>query len=211
MVRAKAQQPKVICLVDHCQRMEMKMQTSVTFRHMNASEALKEHALDKSSRLDKYFEEAAEAHVVLTTERYLHKAEVNISAGGLAICGKEASSDMYNSIDRAMEKIEKQVKRYRDKLIKLRPKDGAKMKMRFKLLEASGDLDQETAPDLPPTIIETKEFQAHPMMLDEAIMQMDLLHNDILVFLNSKTDQINVLYRKKNNKYGLIEAHTNAS
>lgn len=198
---------RVIRLVSSYQKREMVMQTSVTFRHMNPSEALKEHALDKFSRLDKYFDDAAEAHVVLTTERYLHKAEVNIAAGGMAICGKEASSDMYNSIDRAIEKIEKQVRRYRDKLIKLRPKDGAKMKMRFKLLEASGDVDQDIAPELPPTIIETKEFQARPMMLDEAVMQMDLLHNDILVFLNSKTDQINVLYRKRSNKYGLIEAN----
>jgi putative sigma-54 modulation protein len=116
---------------------------------------------------------------------------------------------MYNSIDRAMEKIEKQVRRYRDKLIKLRPKDGVKMKMRFKLLEAAQDVDLETAPDLPPTIIETKEFQARPMLLDEAVMQMDLLHNDVLVFLNAKTDQVNVLYRKKSNKYGLIEANVN--
>jgi putative sigma-54 modulation protein len=182
------------------------MQTSVTFRHMDASAALKEHALDRSSRLKKYFDEAAEAHVVLTLERYLHKAEINIMAAGLAICGKEASSDMYNSIDRAMEKIEKQVRRYRDKLLRPRPRDGGtKVKMRYKLLEASGDENLDMASDLPPMIIETKEFQARPMMLDEAVMQMDLLHNDILIFLNAKTDQLNVLYRKQSNKYGLIE------
>lgn len=185
------------------------MQTSVTFRHMNASDTLRDHALTKSLRMTKYFDEAAEAHVVLSTERYLHKAEVNILAHGMTICGKELSSDMYNSIDRAMEKIEKQIKRYRQKLVTLRPKDGAKLKMRFKLLEASSDTDQEFAPDLPPTIIETREFQARPMLLDEAVMQMDLLHNDVLVFLNSKTDQINVLYRKRGNKYGLIETSSN--
>lgn len=183
------------------------MQTSVTFRHMDPSEALKEHALEKSARLTKYFDAAVEAHVVLTMERKLHKAEVNIMAGGMPICGKELSTDMYNSIDRAMEKIERQVRRYRDKINTLRPRDGAKMKMRFKLLEAVADDDQETASELPPTIIEAKEFQARPMMLDEAVMQMDLLHNDILVFLNSKTDQLNVLYRKNSNKYGLIEAN----
>ena len=183
------------------------MQTSVTFRHMDTSAALKEHALDKSSRLDKYFDDTAEAHVVLTLERYLHKAEVNINAGGMAICGKEASSDMYNSIDRAMEKIERQVRRYREKLTGMRQRDlGTKMKMRFKLLESVDEVE-DLATDLPPTIIETKEFQARPMMLDEAVMQMDLLHNDVLVFLNAKTDQLNVLYRKKNNKYGLIEAN----
>ncbi len=187
------------------------MQTSVTFRHMNASDALKNHAIEKFARLEKYLDEAADAHVILSTERYLFKAEITIGTHGLVICAKEVSSDMYNSIDRAVEKVEKQVKRYRDRLIKLRPKDGAKLKMRFKLLEANNDADQDAAPELPPTIIETKEFQARPMMLDEAVMQMDLLHNDILVFINAKTDQINVLYRKKGNKYGLIEANANGA
>lgn len=181
------------------------MQTSVTFRHMGASDALKDHAIEKVNRLSKCLDDKGDAHVVLSTERYLHKAEVNINAHGLIICAKEVSSDMYNSIDRAMEKIEKQIKRYRTRLSKARPQNGSKLKMQFKLLEANGDLDQETASEIPPTIVETKDFQARPMMLDEAVMQMDLLHNDILVFLNVKTDQINVLYRKKGNKYGLIE------
>lgn len=181
------------------------MQTSVTFRHMNASDALRDHAIDKVKRLSKYLDDKADAHLVLSTERYLHKAEININAHGLIICAKELSSDMYNSIDRAVEKIEKQVKRYRARLAKSRPQEGSRMKMHFKLLEASGDFDNDAISDLPPTIVETKEFQARPMMLDEAVMQMDLLHNDLLVFLNAKTDQINVLYRKKGNKYGLIE------
>lgn len=186
------------------------MQTSVTFRHMDASEALKHHAIEKTTRMDKYFEDA-DAHVVLSSERYLHKAEVNINAHGVVICANEVSSDMYNSIDRSMEKVEKQVKRYKDKLVKLRPKEGAKLKMRFKLLEASGGNDLETGSDLPPTIIESKEFQARPMMIEEAVMHMDLLHNDILVFLNPKTDHVSILYRKKGNKYGLIETSSAVS
>lgn len=187
------------------------MHTSVTFRHMNTSEALKQHAVEKTTRMDKYFDDAADAHIVLSAERYLHKAEVNINAHGVVICANEISNDMYNSIDRSMEKIEKQIKRYRDKLVKLRPKDGAKLKMRFKLLEAGGETNLDTTPDLPPTIIESKEFQARPMMLGEAVMNMDLMHNDILVFLNPKTDQVNILYRKKNNKYGLIETSSTNS
>jgi putative sigma-54 modulation protein len=184
------------------------MQTIVSFRQIDSSDALKNHAVEKTSRMAKYFDDASDAHVILSTERYLHKAEITINAHGMTMCSKELSSDMYNSIDRAVEKIEKQIKRYRNKLVKLRPKDGARMKMKFKLLEAGADHDIESAPELPPTIIESKDFNARPMLLEEALMQMDLLHNDILVFLNCKTDQINVLYRKKGNKYGLIEANT---
>lgn len=172
---------------------------------MDASDALKSQSLERVQKLAKYFDETADAHIVLSTEKYMHVADVTIAFRGMVMRGKEISGDMYNSVIRAIEKIETQIKRYRTKLATLRPKTGAKLKkMNFKLLEAA-ELSEETASELPPTIIETKEFHIQPMMLDEAVMQMDLLHNDVLVFINTKTDHINVLYRKKGNKYGLIE------
>lgn len=183
------------------------MQVSVTFRHMDASDPLKKHALERVDHIKKYLSDAADAHVVLSVDRYMHKADVNLSANGLMIRGEESSGDMYNSIDRAIEKIERQVKRYRNKMSTHRPREGAKLKLRFKRLEH--DHQPEQTSDLPPNVVETKEIEARPMMLDEAVMQLDLLHNDILVFINSKTDQINVLYRKQGNQYGLIE--TNAA
>jgi putative sigma-54 modulation protein len=188
--------------------MEVQMQVSVTFRHMDASESLKGHAIEKSMRIKKYFDQPAEAHIVLSMERYLKKAEINMWAHGMVMCGKVTSEDMYNAIDRAIGKIEKQVKRYRGRLLKTRPKYSSKLKMRFNLFKTDVDLHQEES-EISSHIIETKEFQARPMMLDEAVMQMDLLNNDVLVFLNVKTDQINVLYRKKDNKYGLIETISN--
>lgn len=104
------------------------MQTSVTFRHIDASEALREHALSKALKVEKYFFGPKEAHVVLSIERHMYKAEINVLANGMVICGKDSSSDMYYSIDRAIEKIEKQLKRYHDKLVHLKPRKGAKMK-----------------------------------------------------------------------------------
>lgn len=184
------------------------MQISVTFRHMSASDPIKNHAMEKVEHIRKFLDDATEVHVVLSIERYLHKADIHMQSHGVLIRGEESSSDMYNSIDRAIEKIEKQLRRYRNKIQKHRPSEGARLKLRLKLMDAAEPADSETASELPPTITETKEFDAKPMMLDEALMQMDLLHNDIFVFLNVKTDQINVLYRKKGNKYGLIETHS---
>lgn len=173
---------------------------------MDPSDALKSQSLERVQKLTKYFDETADAHVVLSAEKYMHVAEVTIAFRGMILRGKEISGDMYNSVIRAIEKIETQIKRYRTKLSTLRPKTGAKLKkMNFKLLEAAELSAEEAASEIPPTIIETREFHIQPMMLDEAVMQMDLLHNDILVFINTKTDHINVLYRKKGNKYGLIE------
>lgn len=183
------------------------MQISVTFRHMSASDPIKKHAMEKVERIRKFLDDATEIHVVLSIERYMHKADISMQSHGVLIRGEEASSDMYNSIDRAIEKIEKQLKRYLNKIQRHRPNEGTRLKLRLKLMEAAEAPDSESASELPPTITETKEFDARPMMLDEALMQMDLLHNDILVFLNAKTDHINVLYRKKGNKFGLIETH----
>lgn len=181
------------------------MQISVTFRHMSASDPIKKHAMEKVEHIRKFLDPATEVHVVLSIERYLHKADVHMQSHGVLIRGEESSSDMYNSIDRAIEKIEKQLRRYRNKIQRHRPSEGSRLKLRLKLMETTEAPEAEQASELPPTITETKEFEARPMMLDEALMQMDLLHNDILVFLNAKTDHINVLYRKKGNKFGLIE------
>jgi putative sigma-54 modulation protein len=183
------------------------MNISVTFRHMPVSESLKQHAIEKVGHINKFFDETVEAHIVFSMDRYLHKADVNLSTHGMLIRAEELSSDMYNSIDRATDKIEKQIKRYHSRLIEHRPRNGKQRKLRLQLLESAHVTGNESASTLPPTIVETKEFTARPMMLDEAVMQMDLLHNDILVFLNVKTEQMNILYRKNDNKYGLIEAN----
>lgn len=188
---------------------EKRMQISITFRHMGKSDPVKEHAVEKVEHIRKFLDEASEVHVVLSVEKHLHKADINIQSHGVLIRGEESSTDMYNSIDRAVEKIEKQLRRYRKKIQKHRPSEGARLKLRLRLMESAEGKDSESESEVPPTIIETKEFDARPMMLDEALMQMDLLHNDILVFLNVKTDHINVLYRKKGNKFGLIEASNN--
>ncbi len=183
------------------------MQVLVTFRHMDSTEALKKHAIEKIDRLKKFLDNASDAHVVLSVDKLSHKAEITIPCFGVTVRGEEISGDMYNSIDRAVEKIDRQVKRYRSKLIKNRPRDGAKRKIRMETLEPVSDIDANTVSDIPPTIIETKEVDARPMMLDEAVMHMDLMDDDILVFLNTKTDHVNILYRKRGNKYGLIETH----
>lgn len=177
------------------------MKLTFTFRHMDSSEALKNHAEEKINKLAHYFAEGAHGHVILSADKYLHKSEINLITHGVSVSGKESSEDMYNSIQRTIDKIEKQLKKYKDRMVSARPKEGAKLKMQFKLFEEP-EVKEEKQPQ---NIIETKEFHAIPMSVDEAIMQMDLLNNDILVFLNIKTDHISVLYRKNGNKYALIE------
>lgn len=173
------------------------MQVSVTFRHIDATESLKKHAIDKIEHLKKYLDDSASAHAVLSTEKLAQRADIQVSSHGVMMRGKEDSSDLYNSIDRAVEKLETQIKRYKDKLVNHKPRTGTRMKIKFDTFETNS---------VPSSIVETKEVEARPMMVDEACMQMDLLGSEILVFLNAKTEHMNILYRKKGQKYGLIEA-----
>jgi putative sigma-54 modulation protein len=180
------------------------MQVSVTFRHVDPTESLKEFASEKVSRIEKYLHSTCDAHVVLSVEKYMHQADITIKAHGVMMRGKEKSDDMYSSIDRAVDKIERQVKRYRNKLTSHKPRDGVAAKVKLNYLAAEAEVPTETLAH--PQVIESKEFDARPMTLEEAVMQMDLLDNDFLVFMNAKNGDMNVLYRKTEGRFGLIEA-----
>lgn len=184
------------------------MQVSVTFRQMEATPALKDHATDRVQKIAKYISKPTDAHVVLSLEKYMHKADITLNTNGLLIRGAEKSEDMYSSIDRAIEKIERQLKRYREKLKRHQPRSSATpYRVRLNVIEnqnAEPELT-ELAAEVTARVVETEEFDATPMNLDDAIMQMDLLDNNFFVFQSASTSQINVVYRRKDGFYGLIE------
>lgn len=187
------------------------MQVSVTFRQMEATPALKDHATDRVQKIAKYISKPTDAHVVLSLEKYMHKADITLNTNGLLIRGAEKSEDMYSSIDRAIEKIERQLKRYREKLKRHQPRQSSNpYRVRLNVLDNQADENQtdEMAATLPARVVETEEFDATPMTVDEAIMQMDLLDNKFLVFQNAGTAQLNVIYRRKDGFFGLIEVAT---
>jgi len=175
------------------------MQVSVTFRKIDASDTLRNYAQEKLFRIKKYVEDPIEAHVVLSVEKFRHIAEVSINANGLRLNGQEET--MYSAIDMVVDKVESQIKKYRHKLKKRKSDGGPKpLVMRMNVLAVeSFEEDQE------PLIIKTKQINAKPMDIDEAVMQMDLANSEFLVFTNAKTENINVIYRRKDGNYGLIE------
>lgn len=180
------------------------MQVSVTFRHMEATDALKTFASDKVSRIEKYIHSPTDAHVVLSVEKHMHRAEINVIANGLRIRGEESSGDMYGSIDGAAAKIERQLKRYRNKLASHKPREGHAMKVKHTELALEPEAVEQPSEQLA-RVVRHEEVDVRPMLLEEAIMQMDLLHEDFHVFTNAKTDTMNVLYRRKDGSLGLIE------
>ena len=183
------------------------MQVNITFRNMFATEALRNHVTDKLSRVvDKYLDKVTEAHVTLSLERYLHHADINLHAGHFHVRGKEKSEDMYASIDIACDKIERQLKKYKDRLKNHRPAHvhaREPVRVRYEVFSA-----REEEMGLTPEVIRSDEFLAKPMSVEEALMQMDLLNNDFLVFTRPDSRDVNVVYRRKDGGYGLIQAGT---
>lgn len=185
------------------------MQVSVTFRHMEATDALKSFASDKVSRIEKYMHTPTDAHVVLSVEKHLHRAEINVTANGIRIRGEETSVDMYGSIDGATQKIERQLKRYKNKLASHKPREGLAMKVKHNVIAAAGiTLDAEVAPEASAHVVRHEEVDARPQLVEEAMMQMDLMGEEFHVFLNAKSNAMNVLYRRKDGAFGLIEPPT---
>ncbi len=192
------------------------MQLSITFRHMDASDFLKEYAREKVERVNKYLDRAGEAHVVLSLERHLQNADIQIQSGSWVLRGREKSEDMYASIDLAMDKIERQLKRYKDKLKDHHSRKYAlhhlgalsERRVRHDIISVPNpeDASAPAEADSTPRVIKTNEFLVRPMSVEEAVMQMDLMNNDFLVFTNATSKEMNVVYRRKDGHYGLIEA-----
>lgn len=173
------------------------MQTSVTFKNLDPSDHLKSYVSDKLDRFDKFLYNPAEANVVLTVEKFRHIAEINIIGDRLNIIGKEETEDMYSAIDMVLDKLEKQIKKYKQKNRDRRSGKGkSKVVMSGEMTALEDDAD-------PRVIVQNIEYK--PMDIDEAIMQMDLINNSFLVFTNSRSDRVNVLYRRNDGHYGLIQ------
>jgi len=198
------------------------MQFSVTFRKIETTDALKQYAQEKVHKIKKYFPEPITAKVVLSVERHTQRADINIVLhNGLVLKGQESSGDMYGSIDKAVDKIERQLRKYKDKIRRHKSQPGPQIPVRhniLKIAERVEPMDMEMAADAEPepdelffpTVVRTSEFTAKPMTVEEAIMQLDLRHGSFLVFTNADSRAINVIYKREDGNYGLIETPSQA-
>lgn len=177
------------------------MQVAVTFRHMEVSDPIRDYAEEKVARVKKYIDEPIDAQVVLSVARKIrHKAEVTLVAKGITIKGSEETGDMYAAIDAVVDKIERQLKRYREKLKNHKPSSGKERKV-SKTIYTAESIDEDHHE---PEIVQTDSFDVKPMAVEEAVMQMNLMHKDFLVFTDAASEDVNVVYRRKDGNYGLI-------
>ncbi len=180
------------------------MQLSITGRRVEITDAIRDYVEKRMKKLEKYVPHVGDAHVVLYTQKYQQFAEVTLKANGVVIHGEEGTEDMYASIDKVVDKLDAQLRKHKERLIKHQQKqksDEKHLNLNYSIFNR-GDIEEMQEE---PQVIHTKSFTLKPMSVDEAVMQMDLMNQDFLIFRNSKDDTINVLYRMKDGNYGVIE------
>lgn len=178
------------------------MRVSVTFRHMDNSDALKKYAEDKIGKLNKYVYSPVDASVVLSVEKHRQIAEVVINAEKMTIKGREATENMYSAIDMVMEKIEKQIKKHKERLVSHKT-DSARIPVEIAEPVPMRRESHVQEVDEQPSII-TKTLDSKPMTVEEAAMQLDMSNSEFLVFINADTREMNVIYRRKDANFGHI-------
>ncbi|MBQ9972032.1 MAG: ribosome-associated translation inhibitor RaiA [Firmicutes bacterium] len=169
---------------------------NINTKNLNASENLYATIEKKFDKLGKYFSDDIEAKVMLSQERGRQKVEATINARGFIFRAEEAENDVYDAVDRVVEKLSSQMSRFKDKIQK-KNKGGKGV-----ILEAVPDY---TEPEEEIVVVKTKKFQLEPMNTDEAIVQMELLQHNFFIFMNMETDTVNVVYKRNDGNYGLLE------
>ena len=174
------------------------MKFIISGRNIDITDGLRSAVEDKLGKLEKFFTDDTEIHVTLSVEKERQKIEVTIPVKGNIIRSEQVSNDMYVSIDLVEEIIERQLRKYRKKIIDKKQNAGT-----FQQAFIEKDFEDENTNEI--KIIRTKKFGFKPMYPEDACVQMDLLGHNFFVFLNAETEEVNVVYKRKGNTYGLIE------
>jgi putative sigma-54 modulation protein len=172
------------------------MQLSVKGRSLEITPAIRAYAEEKLSRLTRYLENIVSMHVVLSVNKHRQIAEVTLRVRDLTIRAEEAGDDLYSSIDLVVEKLERQILRYKERIMAHASRGGNRGGRSDAVPPAAAE---------EPRVVKTKRFAVKPAAVDEAILEMNLLGHNFYVFRNATTEEVNVIYRRRDGHYGLIE------
>ena len=178
-------------------------------KNIEITDALKSYVDKKLQKLEKYFHDLKEAVVTMSVQRGMHVVEVQLEGDGVLLRGEERrGTDMYGSIDQVVDKLESRVKKFKGKLYGKTVDDGPREKSAIRsqaMEDAFGPEGSEGEIEELPAVVRTKRFAMKPMTPEEASQRMELLHHTFFVFRNSRTEEVNVVYKRDDGNYGLIE------
>ncbi|HEY3283693.1 MAG TPA: ribosome-associated translation inhibitor RaiA [Armatimonadota bacterium] len=186
------------------------MRVQVKGKPVDTSPALESYAEKRLQKLEKYFHRIKVAEVTTSVQRNWHTVEVLVEGDGVYLRAEERCQDMYEAVDLVSKKLEHQVRRFKGKLAR-KPRDSRDgVRAEEEALTAAEEAaieagTEETEEEAMPEIVRQKSFAVKPMAAEEAAEQMELLNHGFFVFLNAQTEQVNVIYRRRDGNYGLIE------
>jgi len=176
---------------------------------MEMTEPLKSYVHGGLEKLRSHFDRVIDAQVVLSVEKHRHIAEINLNANGIRIHGKESSSDMYASLDAVLIKLDRQIRRYKDRINQHQPRPTKEQRNYqhdiIEVVHEEAEVGEKPQPPSRHTVALHEKVSMKPMSVDEAIMQLELVDDKFLVFANAETQQVNVIYARDDGTYGVIE------
>jgi putative sigma-54 modulation protein len=176
------------------------MQLDITFKNIDSTDALKDYAAKRLSKLDKYVDKPSEVHAVLSVEKRRHMADITLSADGVVINAVEITEDMYSAIDMVMDKLERQVKKHKEKL---QGKKG-QAKAQFET-EEEAPAPKAVKGRKKPKVAYERDYFVKSMSTDEAILQMGMSGGDFIIYQNADTKQINLIYKRGDGALSVVE------
>jgi putative sigma-54 modulation protein len=179
---------------------EGKMKISVTFRNTEGEKGQRDYAEEKINKLDKYLDTPAEAHVVLSVEKFRNLVEINLSANGWNLNAKEKDKDMRLAIDRCVDKIEKQIKKQKEKIRERKP---VSIRHGRRKNEGASQIEESASP-----VVETRKIILKPMSVDEAVMEIEETKAGFIIYRDSSSENVSVVYRRDDGNYNVIETNS---
>lgn len=185
------------------------MRINIVDKNGTISEVVRQHAEKKLRKLERYFRNLQSVEIEQTTERGQHVIELNVEGDGVFLRSEERCNDLYAAVDNAVDKLERQVKRFKTRIRRVHQRPGPVKEAVAELTTGlEGEETEEEDTPYAPLITRRKRFPMKPMSGEEAARQMELLGHDFFLFQNEETGQYNVLYRRRDGDYGLIEPET---
>jgi len=174
---------------------------------MEMTEALKSYVENRLEKLQSHYDRVTNADIVLSVEKHRHIAEMTLHANGSRIHGKESSTDMYASVDAVLDKIDKQIRKFKERISRYQPrKTKEEREYQHHIIEVVDDVDEgASGAEQGHRIVLREKLSMKPMSVEDAALQLELVEDSFLVFLNAETQQVNVLYSRDDGTYGLIE------
>ena len=178
------------------------MNMLVTGRHVEITDSIRDYLEKRTEKVRRHFDHIIKTHAILSVEKGRHLVEMTLQGHNFVFNGQEETWDMYASIDKVVDKIESQVKRYKERIS---DHHKATSERRASQDEAIMETEGSVGDDAGPRIIKTDRFAMKPMMPEEAALQIEVLEEEFLVFSNASNERVNVLYRRRDGNLGLIE------